>query len=426
MDNIYTVASTSSSTTYGNIMATFKDLIIQKFPYNFFKDISLSSEIAYVNIRKRLGRNSLREISKLERPYMMINPQIQPPNTDLYLADTPLTKNFDNMEYGLRKGTLFQIINNATDHYGLFYKLNRDQIQFEITITVDTLIQQLDLVKYLNNHLVWERPFTVKTSLESMIPRDIIKNMGLISNIDIDKPHQTPIMLQMMNKYSRYPITYKMRNGTAMDEFFLYYNAEILINLTDLSPEQVNRRNMADDYYQITFRATVDFNLPGVFALIGDEPRPDIVQVDLESKNPFGPSDLIPLFTINNIYSKYKQERNGYVLHSNTRFQTERDPITKSDTLDLSALFDINYINVINRYNANNVPMETLLDIILLKDGEELNPDDWSITWNNLKLKIDEADDNATYCIIIYVNGKLFNENITNDIEDVSSDKPKA
>lgn len=426
MDNIYAVASTSSSTTYGNIMAAFKDLIIQKFPYNFFKDISLSSEIAYVNIRKRLGRNSLREISKLERPFMMINPQVQAPNSDLYLAETPLTKNFDNMEFALQKGTLFQIIKNPTDHYGLFYKLNRDQIQFEITITVDTLIQQLDLMKYLHNTIVWERPFTVKSSLESMIPRDIIKNMGLISNIDIDKPHQTAVMLQMMNKYSRYPITYKMRNGTALDEFFMYYDVELLVNFTDLSPEQVNRRNMADDYYQITFRATVDFNLPGIYTLIGDEPVPDVLKVSLESKNPAGPSDLIPLFTINNIFSKYKPERNGFILHSNTRFMTERDPVTKEDTLDLSDLFDLNYLNVINRYNANNVPMETLLDMILLRDGNELPNNEWSITWNDLKLTIPNADDSATYCIIIYANDKLFNENIVNDIEDGMKDKPNV
>ena len=115
MENIYTVASTSSSTTYGNIMTFVKDMITQKFSVNFFKDINLASEISYVNIRRRLGRNTLKEMSKLERPFMNINPQIQPPNSDLYLFDIPLTKNFDNMEYGIQKNTLFDIVKNKDD-----------------------------------------------------------------------------------------------------------------------------------------------------------------------------------------------------------------------------------------------------------------------------------------------------------------------
>ena len=107
MENIYTVASSSASTTYGNIMIFFKEYL-----KNFFKDINVSSEISYVNIRRRLGRNTLNEMSKLERPFMIINPQIQPPNSDMYLFDIPLTKNFDHMEYGIQKNTLFPIIKN--------------------------------------------------------------------------------------------------------------------------------------------------------------------------------------------------------------------------------------------------------------------------------------------------------------------------
>ena len=113
MESVYAVASSSSSTTYGNIMTSFKEIIMQHFPINFFKDVNLTSEISYVNIRRRLGRNTLNEMSKLERPYLTINPQIQPPNGDQYLFDIPLTKNFDNMEYGIQKNTLFQLLKKS-------------------------------------------------------------------------------------------------------------------------------------------------------------------------------------------------------------------------------------------------------------------------------------------------------------------------
>lgn len=425
MENIYTVASSSSSTTYGNIMTFFKEYLERQFSAGYFKDIYLNSEIAYVNIRRRLGRNTLNEMAKLERPFMNINPQIQPPNGDMYLFDIPLTKNFDHMEYGIQKNTLFPILKNSTDSYILSYKLNRDQIQFEMTITMDTYIQQLDMYKYMMNHFVWDRPFTVRTCLESMIPRDIVRQMCLLSNIDIDNRNnnQIPDALRMLNKFSRYPITYKMRNGTSLDEFFIYYNAEVLLEFTDISVDQVNRKGFADDFYQITFRATIDFNLPGVFVLTGMKPKPKMLTFTLDSINNDGTHEMIPLYTINNFYARYANLKNSYLLYTSSRFQTERDPNTKRDNLDLSVLFDKNYIDVIHKFFANNIPMKTLVDVILLKDGKELDDQDYDINWNNLNLTIYNADDKATYCILIYVNNTLFAENIINSVESDKNDK---
>lgn len=427
MENIYTIASSSASTTYGNIMTFFKEYLVSNFSCNFFKEVYVSSEISYVNIRRRLGRNTLNEMSKLEKPHMTISPQLQAPDSDLYLYDIPLTKNIDNMECGLQKNTLFPIIKNRDDMYTLNYKLNRDQIQFEISIAIDSLIKQLDLYKYMLNHFVWNRPFTVKTSLESMIPREIIKHMGILSNINLDdrNSNQTPIMLQMMNRHSAYPITYKMRNGTSLDEFFMYYTAEVLITYSDLAIDSVNRKGMEDDEFHITFRATVDFNLPGVYALVGDKPRPKEITIDLKNNNNNSTFDLIPMYTINNLYSRYASTRNGYMMHATTRFKTERNKVTKMDSLNIRVLFEDPYIDVMNTFSANNIPLKTLLEIILLKDGIELiEGDDWYFKDSTLDLVINDADDDATYCILIYVNNNLFVEHITNMIEDKRTDKP--
>lgn len=426
MENIYTIASSSASTTYGNIMTFFKELLISNFSCNFFKEVYVSSEISYVNIRRRLGRNTINEMSKLEKPYMTINPQIQPPDGDMYLYDIPLTKNIDNLECGIQKNTLFPIIKNRDDMYTLTYKLNRDQIQFEMSIAVSTLIKQLDLYKYMLNHFVWNRPFTVKTSLESMIPREIVKHMGILSNINIDdrKSNQTPVMLQMMNRHSVYPITYKMRNGTALDEFFMYYTADVLVTYNDLSIDTVNRKGMEDDEFHITFRATVDFNLPGMYALVGDKPKPKEIAIDLKSKNNDSSYDLIPMYTVNNLYARYSSTRNGFMMYVTTRFKTERDKVTKKDSLNIGVLFEEPYVEVMNIFSANNVPLKTLLEIILLKDGVELNEGtDWNLKESTLDLIINNANDDATYCIVIYVNNNLFTEHMTNIIEDKRTDK---
>ena len=276
------------------------------------------------------------------------------------------------------------------------------------------------------NHFVWDRPFTTKSSLEAMIPREMIRSVGLLSNIDIDDKDSNPIpiILNMMNRRSSYPITYKMRNGTALDEFFMYYNVELLINYTDLNIDQVSRKGMVDDFYQITFHASVDFNLPGAFVLVGNKPKPKCINIVLDSKNPDGSHDLVPLYTINNFYSKYSPMKNGFILYTSSRFQTEHDPKTLQDTLDMTVLFDQPYIDTIYKYYANSIPIQTLVNIILVKDGEELEEEkDWYMDWNKMNLVIENADDTATYCVIIYINNILFNENIMNDMEGKRVDK---
>ena len=428
MENIYTIASTTASTTYGAAITIVKEYLMKLFPIHKLKDVHISSEIASMNIRRRLGRNTTKELSKLERPYMVINPQLQSPNSDLYLYDIPLTKNFDNMEIGVQRNTLFPILRNETDCYTLNYKLNRDQLQFEVSITVDTQIQQIDMYKYILNHFVWERPYVIESSLEAMIPREMILYMGRLSNIDImdTKRNQIPTMIHMMNRNSRYPITYKMRNGTGLDEFYMYYNAHLLINFTDLNVDSVNRRGMADDYYQLTFRVTLEFNLPGVFVLTGHKPRPKAIAVDLKVEEEGNSYDLIPMYTVNNLYAKYTQDRNGFSLYMTSRFKTEKEQHQKKDTLNLSVLFEQEYLDIFKQYYETGSNMHTLCEIYLIKDGTELQETvDWSMSWDTMNVEITKSDYIATYCIVIYINRKLFNDLIVLYIDHTKNDITK-
>lgn len=426
MENIYAMGSSSASTTYGNIMVFVKERILQLLPIINFKDINLSSEIAYVNTRRRLGRNSLREISKLETPNMTIIPRIQPPSGDVYLYDVPLTKNYNNIEYGVAKNTLFWILRNKDDGYFFTYKLNRDRISFDVEITVDTLIQQTDIWKYMLNWFTWERPYAVPTCLEAMIPRHMIKAMGKLSNIDIDNPNsnQIPVILQMLNRYSRYPITYKMRNGTGLDEFYMYYQTYVMLSFEELQTDEVNRKNFADNFYQIKFQCIADFNIPGLFAIIGENEPPKIIKEDLRVIEPNGCHELVPLFTVNNFYNRYPTIRNGFVYHTTARFKLE-ETRKLSEKVPIQLLFDSWRLDIIHEYDNNKVPMCTLINLIILRDGKELEEGtDFIAHWNSMEIEVFNPDHESTYQLIIYVNNNLFTNERIEHVEHDWTDKP--
>lgn len=424
MKSIYSVASSSASTTYGNIMSFVKEKILEYLPIIKFKDVFLSSEIAQVNVRRRLTRNSLNELSKLEKPNITIRPRIETPSSDMYLFDIPLTKNYNQIEYGVARNTLFWVLKNEDDGYFLTYKMNRDRISFDVEINLNTFIQQIDVWKYMLNWFTWDRPYLVKTSLESMIPRSMVKQMGKLSNIDIDNSNQIPVILQMLNRYTRYPITYKMRNGTGNDEFFMYYTANVLLTFEDLQKDEANKKNFVDDFYQIRFSCTADFNLPGLFALIGLKQPPKIIQEDIRVIEPNSDHELIPLFTVNNFFNRYTSVRNGFVYYVTTRFKTDAEDKI-SDVLNIACLFDEWRLDIIRHYDKLNIPMNTLLDIILLKDGKELSENNFKITWNTFDLEIYNPDDRSTYQLIIYVNNNTFAQERIENIDRQARDKPK-
>ena len=426
MNRIYAVAASSSNTTYGNIASAIKENIISKFPYNFFKYINISTEMAFRNMRRQFGLNTNNEISKRKKPYLVIKPSFGLPGSDMFLYEVPMTKNFENIEYGISYRHLFPIINDLENELKFMYKLNRDRIEFDVTITVSTLHQQLDIYKGMLNVFTWDNPIAVQTSLEAVLPRSFIVFFGKMIGIDItDTEHNNiPALLQKLNSNSQYPITYKMRNTSALDEFFMYYNHSILVTYSDLTLDEVSRKNMADDAFNINFKISAEFNLPGLFIIMGSEPRYDVdVSLSVEE---YGnkPNEFIPIYTFNNLYTDYMSRIDGFRLYTSSIFKTEKDKTTKSDVLDINPLFESEYISIINETLKNNVSIGTIMRLIILKDREELTENvDWEMDWETLILTVNNCDDTSTYRILVYVNGIKINDRLAEIADTDRNDK---
>ena len=429
MESIYSCGTSSSSHTYGNVMLVIKNLILSKFPYNYFKYVNLSTTMGFKNVKDQLGSNTDIEITKRVNPIIIIKPAINPPDNDTFLYGTPMTKNIDNLEIGMSQKYLLPLLNSKEDQFRLTYKLNRDKIEFDVSIRVESLHQQLDVYKDMQNYMLWDRPFFHPASLETMIPRPMIDYIGKLSNIDISEDHNVPVILRYLNKISKYPITYKIRNSTSRDEYFMYYTQKLLVTFTDLSPESGNKRNMADDYHEITFRATVEFNLPGTFVLIGDKDRKfggfkfDLVVTNETRTN----RDFFPIFTLDNLYNDYNTLTDGFKSLTNFIIKTEEENDGREDSMNIESMFDNSYVYLIKDTKRLNVPIETLFRIKIYKDKDEIVENkDWTMDWNTFDLTILKSDFEATYRVIIYVNLLHANERVLELDEKMRFDKTKV
>lgn len=434
MNGIYTIGSSSVSSLYGNINCAIRELIISRFPKDFFKYTTCSTEFAYHNMRRQFGgNNSKKEINKRRRPQLIIQPIFQEPDKDSFMQEIPLTKNIHDLQYRVDGRYLMDIIRDEKYGYQLAYKLNRDRIEYDVKISVSTLHQQLDCYKAMMNQITWEIPMSRMTALEAVIPKSIIYRIGQICRIDVEKDENLiPILLGRMNETSMYPITYKLRNASATDEYFMYYMHRVIITFMDLSIDEGNKKNMVDDSYELRFKVRAEFNLPGMYMLSGNIQRLDDLKVGIQAYNssllnePSG-SDYIPLFTIDNFYTKYPPEWDGMRLLGSSRFICEKKTNISPDELDISAIFSLDQRKAIAAYTSYNMQPHTLVRIIVIRNNEELVEGvDYTMDWTSCNLTILQPDIDATYRFVVYNNLQIMNEILGNAIESRSAEKSQV
>lgn len=428
MQSIFSVGTSSASHTYGNICALIREMILSKFEKNLFNTVNMSTDTPFKLLDSVNESNTIDTMKKKIKPLLSINPvfKIQ---EDGFLIDTQITKNMDNLENGISTASVRKFITDKERLYSLGYKINRDKFDFEITAQFPSRHMQIDVYKNMINNMVWDRPFFMPASLESMIPRTIIHYMSIMSGFDIsnnDEKHNTPLLLRYLNSISKYPITYKVRNSTALDEFFLYFNSKLVVKFTDLDVPQGNRKGMVDDRFDITFRVEVEFNLPGNYILIGDPEKYKKINFAMISTNiQKSIYDIIPIFTIGSDYKNPEFVNSGYETYGSSIINIDPDNNEKDDTCDLSPLFIDEHVYLIKQMVGNGVPISSLFKMEIIKNTERVLESDFEMDWNTMKITIHNSDIYSSYRVYIYANMIQVNQKLLDINEKNRNDKTK-
>lgn len=428
MDGIYTMASPSSSSLYGNVGCAIRQLILSKFPYNYFQYTNISTEIAFHNLRRQFGSNTNNEISKRKYPQLIVQPSYQVPDQDGFLQNVPLTKNDMDIQSNIDRRYLFEVIKDKQYDWSLKFKLNRDRIEYDVQVITQTLHQQLDIYKAMMNQMTWDRTFYYPAALEAVIPKTMVEYMSRLCNMDIyNYPEFIPMFLRHLNSVSGYPITYKVRNASATDEFFMYYQHNLVVTYTDLQLESANKKGMVDESYTITFRVIVDFNLPGLFILDGAESNLAKIKGILVDKTSIGKGydqdldEFIPLFSLSGFYNRFPQRRDGLTLYGSFLFTSEEK--SDQDTADIGLLIEPDHQKAIRFHVKYGMLDETICKVYVMKDSEELSSDQYRVNWDTMKIEYKNPDPKATYRVAIYMNMEVINADLANPRVDGPFDK---
>lgn len=405
----YAIAETSISHTYGNVTSFMVEYIKGLFPKNYFKTVHVHSTIAYRNFD--VLKNTKKDFFKKSKPILIITPKVDMDTNDLYLGGTYLTKRITDNVMDLDFGNLQPFIEDNDKGIHVKYLLNRLKMNFDVSIVVETQMEQIDISHGLKNRVTMEQPLTLTTALESYVAKDVMELISKDSGIPLyDENNSVGPFLEYVNSKSYYPISYKMKNSRGKDEFFRFYNVNIDALISGLSIDEGSKRGFIDDSYTITFSVSAEFNGTGLYYYFTRNEK-TIDGVDMSMISSDNPDQIIPLFTISNLHAL--RVGDGWSLYSSPIYGVEETD--KYDELDISTILNHSLLKVIEYHKINSIPFELFIKTVVMKDNALLTYGrDYEIDFDRMVLITKRINTFSTYRLIIYVNTLYINTLLQN------------
>ena len=410
----YSMAAASMAHTYGNIATFANSWLLSLFPPNYFKTNYINSTIAYKDFVTY--NNNRKEFIKKQKPMILLRPRIEIDTLDelpinqTYLAQRIYDIHNDDIETGNLQNFFFDRDNKRQ----IQFLLNALRINFDVTIAVETQMEQINLVHYFKNRVRQNWEMTTVVGLESFISRDIMyllaKDAGFEDVFTTSEENRIGEFLSYVNNNSMYPVTIKYKNASGRHEFFRYHHSHVNMAITNLSIDDPTKKGFVSDECLINFTLRCDFNTAGLYVYLSNN---DTVFEEFEregiSEGVLEQTKLINVTTPQKIYNS-RTLPNGWQIFTTPAFDIDTDE--RPYPLDFSVLLNVSLMEAVKYHNKHGIPLTTFMDIEVLKNNRtmEIERKEYEIDWNNLTLLVYNCNKNQEYRFILSVNTVYLND----------------
>ena len=412
----YSMAAASMAHTYGNIATFIDSWLLSLFPPNYFKTNYITSTIAYRDFATY--NNSRKEFIKKQKPMIVVRPRIEMdvldelPINQTYLAQRIYDINNEDIE----TGNLQPFFYDKNNKRYIQFLLNALRINFDVSIIVETQMEQINLAHYFKNRVRQNWEMSMVVGLESFISRDIMyllaKDAGFEDVFTTSEENRIGEFLHYVNSNSLYPVTLKYKNASGRHEFFRYHHSHVNLAITGLSIDDPNKKNQVADMAVINFSVRCDFNTAGLYVYLSNN---DAIFDETKQFSPFNEdSTMIPVFTAQEVYTN-KTLPNGWQIFTAPIFVVDSDEMPYP--LDFSVLLNTSLKEAVAYHKKHNIPLSVFMEIEVMKNERTMDPDknEYKIDWDNLTLYVYNAVEQVDYRFILSVNTVYLN-NLLADI----------
>lgn len=411
----YSMASASMAHTYGNVATFVNHWLLDLFPKNYFKTNYINSTIAYRDFATY--NNNRKEFIKKQKPMLLLRPRIEIDTQDeLPINQTYLANRiYDVMNDDIDTGNLQTFFDDRDNKRYIQFLLNSLRITFDVTIVVETLMEQINLVHYFKNRVRQGYDMTVLAYMESFISRDIMyllaKDSGF-EDVFLEEPenrkHTMGDFLSYVNNNSLYPVTVKYKNSSGRHEFFRYHPTYVNMAISGLSIDEPSKKNQVVEECYINFSLRCDFNTAGLYLYLSNN---DAIFADDVTNQSFDneiKTDMIPIVTPQRIYGRTLP--NGWQIFTTPAFDIDTDE--RPYPLDFSVLLNTSLNEAVNYHRKHGIPLTTFMNIEILKNNRtmEIERNEYEIDWDNLIVYVHNCNILQEYRFILSVNTLYLND----------------
>lgn len=411
----YSMASASMAHTYGNIATFVNHWLLDLFPKNYFKTNYINSTIAYRDFATY--NNNRKEFIKKQKPMLLLRPRIEIDTQDeLPINQTYLANRiYDVMNDDIDTGNLQTFFDDRDNKRYIQFLLNSLRITFDVTIVVETMMEQINLVHYFKNRVRQGYDMTVLAYMESFISRDIMyllaKDAGF-EDVFLEEPenrkHTMGDFLSYVNNNSLYPVTVKYKNASGRHEFFRYHPTYVNMAITGLSIDEPSKKNQVVDECYINFSLRCDFNTAGMYLYLSNNDAifaDDVTNPSIENEIK---TDMVPVITPQRIYGRTLP--NGWQVFTTPAFDIDTDE--RPYPLDFSVLLNTSLNEAVNYHKKHGIPLTTFMNVEILKNNRtmEIERNEYEIDWDNLTVYVNNCNILQEYRFILSVNTQYLND----------------
>lgn len=411
----YSMASASMAHTYGNIATFVNHWLLDLFPKNYFKTNYINSTIAYRDFATY--NNNRKEFIKKQKPMLLLRPRIEIDTQDeLPINQTYLANRiYDVMNDDIDTGNLQTFFDDRDNKRYIQFLLNSLRITFDVTIVVETLMEQINLVHYFKNRVRQGYDMTVLAYMESFISRDIMyllaKDSGF-EDVFLEEPenrkHTMGDFLSYVNNNSLYPVTVKYKNSSGRHEFFRYHPTYVNMAISGLSIDEPSKKNQVVEECYINFSLRCDFNTAGLYLYLSNNDAifaDDVTNPSIDNEIK---TDMVPIITPQRIYGRTLP--NGWQIFTTPAFDIDTDE--RPYPLEFSVLLNTSLNEAVNYHRKHGIPLTTFMNIEILKNNRtmEIERNEYEIDWDNLIVYVHNCNILQEYRFILSVNTMYLND----------------
>lgn len=408
----YSMASASMAHTYGNITTFINNWLMGLFPKGYFKTNYINSTIAYRDFATY--NNSRKEFIKKQKPMLLIRPRIELDTQDeLPINQTYLANRiYDIMNDDIETGNLQNFFWDKDNNRQIQFLMNALRINFDVTLVVETMMEQINLAHYFKNRVRQGYDMTMVADLESYISRDIMyilaKDSGFEDVFTDEGKHRMGDFLSYVNNNSLYPVTIKYKNSSGKHEFFRFHHSYANIAISNLGIDEGTKKNQVVEEYTINFSVRCDFNTAGMYVYLSN--NDDVFkEVEVSDSDVLNDTNIVPIITPQQIFSN-RTLPNGWQIFTVPSFDIDSDE--RPYPLDFSVLLNTSLEEAVKYHKDNGIPLTTFLDIDITKNGRtmEVDRNEYTIDWDKLTVYINNCNTNQEYRFILSVNTLYLND----------------